>query len=733
MKKSGFASVIALLCVGVMTTTAFADSFGVCTHMGLGNSYDNVKNIQSAEEVKVGWIRDECRWQNMQTSPGVKPKIRDKDMDYIQKADAAGLNQLLILAYGNASYDGVAYDTVVPKAADEDYWQGWLDYVTYTVNQVKDYVEAYEIWNEPNYKSFNYNLAADGEDYAKLYLATKAIINNLDPTAKVLCGAITGYDEIFAKSLFDYVKTQGNVNELIDVFSIHHYPQLDMDAYAQTLSNWESLFDSYGFTGDVWMTENSVTADNAYSRTETAQAQSVAKFGTLWEKYLMENNRNGISFWYDLRNDVGISDYEDNFGLVDQLHNIKPAGKAMEIYNRLTGDKSLSEYSKPQTAEESKLFGLSKTQYYGKLAKYTNDSGTVYVAYDENGRSDTKMDIPLSGDIAYVYNYLGEITETINNPTGTKTLSVTASPQYVEMGSYKAKIDRFDYDNEEVTATVYGSYNGGNSVTIELLQNGSVVSTQTASVVNGAFKKEFSFFGDGEYTVRAGKKEIEALGKTSGWAEKTVSMTISPTASWFDASTEISYNASTNTVNITGTINGYEKNGIVTILAIPESMNVSEADIKSAAYVGQINAKDGNFSAKFTVPKWFTTDMAIYLGGEGIKQIMSDTVGIDESAYLYVGALSLDKGDVLKATALVRNFNETERKAVMIVAQYEGDRLVGVKTEEKTVPAKTYAAIECPLDNVEIDSSAVTAKAFIWGDTNTIVPLFNDAELKLKN
>lgn len=727
MKKLKLMSVVSLLLVSAMTTTAFADSYGVCTHMGQMNSYENTINIFSAGSVGASWIRDGCIWSDMQGTKNGEFKIRDKDINYIKKADDAGLNQLLVLAYGNPQYDGVEDWQTFPKQDNKDYYDGWLDYVRYTVEKVKDYVDAYEIWNEPNIESFNYKNLADGTDYAKLYLDTKAIINELDPTARVLCGAVTGYDETFGKAVFEYVKTQGNVNELIDVFSIHEYSQLDMEAYATALSNWESLFDSYGFTGDVWMTENGVTADNSNSRTETTQAQAVAKLAIQWERYLKDNNRNGVSFWYDLRNDPGQTDYEANFGLVDEEYIIKPSGKAMQTYNMLVGNKTLASVEKVKTKNN-----IISSDEYGYLATYSGDSGTVYIGYDDNNNSKSKT-VNLSGDVAYVYDCFGNITAKIDNPSGTRSITLKSEPTYIECRSVAASVENVAYDSAEGIINVKGMYNGGESITVELMKDNTAVESYTAVVENGTFRKWFSFDGEGEYTVRVGKPEFEALGKSSGWAEQTISIDKQNTAPAFDVSTKTAYDADSKTVSISGKINNCEGNQAVTVLAVPAAMDINSVDIAAAAYIGQTAVSDGDFSVEFEVPDYFTTDMAIYLGGTGLTAVKNGSAEIAESDYLYVAGLELNKGNALKATAVVRNFNETERKAVLIVAQYNGETLVGVETKPQTIPAKTYATIECSSDDVAIESKATSAKAFIWNDMNGIVPLFNADEISLSN
>ena len=719
MKKAKIISMIAALCMSASAISASAESFGACTHMGLGNSYDNASCIQSAKDVKISWVRDECRWNYMQSGINGEFQIRQKDMDYIKRVDEAGINQLLIFAYGNTSYD-VEVDIDFPTQDSMTYYNGFLDYVRYTVGQVGNYVDAYELWNEPNIEGFNNGLLADGTDYAKLYLDVKAIVEELDPTATLLCGAITGYgdsDIKFGKDIFKYIKSQGDVNSLIDAFSIHLYTQLDDERYAKGLSEWEKVFDNYGYTGDVWMTENGVTADNDKAGNEADQAAMIAKIGIQWENFLKSNNRKGINFWYDLRNDVGISDYEDNFGLVDSTHNTKPAGYAMIAYNDLVGKKDFDSLQKIKTKDN-----WFTSDEYGYVGKYKDNMGTAYVVYDsnDNGKS---TEISLSGDMAYIYDCYGNVTETIENPSGTRSIKMTSSPVYVQCVGYNSKIDILDYDKDNGVVSVSGEYIG-ESVTIEAIQNETVIYSKTVSVENNKFDTWFSLLGNGNCMIRVGQPEILASGKDSGWDESAITLVGGITKPNFDASTALAYDAESRRVSISGKLTNYGENQKVTVLAVPKTMDVNQIDLSAVAFIKQIDTNAGEFSTVFSVPEYFTTAMAIYLGGTDITSAFKTDANVEEGNYVYVAGVDINKGDVLSASAVVKNFTEADKKAIILIAQYDKDgRLLEVKTDEKTVPAKTYAAVECSLTDVTINSEAAYAKAFIWSDLTGMVPL----------
>lgn len=719
MKNVKKISMATALCMGLSAVSVSAAQFGVCTHMGLGNGYDNSANVQSAKDVKVAWVRDECRWNYMQSGPGGEFQIRSKDEDYIKRVDEAGINQLLIFAYGNTNYD-IEVDTDFPTQDNMTYYNGFLDYVRYTVGQVGEYVDAYELWNEPNIEGFNNNLLADGEDYAKLYLDVKEIVDELDPSATLLCGALTGYgtnDLKFGKDIFNYIKSQGDVNSLIEAFSIHLYTQLSDEKYATGLSKWEEVFDSYGYTGDVWMTENGVTADNDKAGNESDQAAMIAKIGMQWEAFLKNNNRNGVNFWYDLRNDVGISDYEDNFGLVDSFHVMKPSGYAMATYNELVGKKKFDSLQKVKTKDN-----WFTSDEYGYVGKYKDNIATTYVVYDTNNNGKS-TEISLSGDIAYVYDCLGNITETIENPSGTKSIKMTSSPVYVQCVGFNSRIDNLNYDEDNGVVSVSGEY-VGESVTIEALQGDEVLYSKTVSVENNKFDTWFSLLGNGDCVIRVGRPEILAAGKVSGWDESVITLVGGVTNPGFDVSTAVAYDAASRKVSVSGTISNYGENQNVTVLAIPKTMDVNQIDLRAVAFVKQIDTNAGEFSAVFSVPEYFTTEMSIYLGGTGIMSTFKSDAGVLEGDYVYVASLDINSGDTLSASAVVRNFTESDKKASIIIAQYDIEgKLLNMEIEEKTVSAKTYEAVEVSLSDVSKESGVHEAKAFIVSDLTGFVPL----------
>ena len=120
--------------------------------------------------------------------------------------------------------------------------------------------------------------------------------------------------------------------------------------------------------------------------------------------------------------------------------------------------------------------------------------------------------------------------------------------------------------------------------------------------------------------------------------------------------------------------------------------DINNVDINAAAYIRQIPATNGEFTANFKIADYYSTKMAIYLGGTGIDTKVKNEADVAENKYVYVASLDIGGTNTLTATALVRNFAEIEKEAYIIVAQYSADNeLEDVRIEKKTIPAKTIS------------------------------------------
>jgi exo-beta-1,3-glucanase (GH17 family) len=196
----------------------------------------------------------------------------------------------------------------------------WEQAVTMSVARYKDDVDAWEIWNEPEYPS---NPITAERYFAMLHVAY-SIIKEHAPDSKVLMGGglhlNTGgdpwlaRDEAFAKRLSEL-----GADQYADGISFHAYPWTNQVAnwvwerYDESLDFYRSLFEK---NLEVWITE---TGYPAQDEGETSQAayltEAVSFFGM--------RAVNAI-FWYELR-DTPYSNPTPTFGLLTDTLTPRPA------------------------------------------------------------------------------------------------------------------------------------------------------------------------------------------------------------------------------------------------------------------------------------------------------------------------------------------------------------------------------------------------------------------------
>jgi hypothetical protein len=162
----------------------------------------------------------------------------------------------------------------------------WRDNVAYYVSQYADYVDAWEIWNEPanpTYPLLNItiqeNMSQIVEFYFSMVQTASPIIRQYDPSAKiVLFGGLNLWsgndphlelDKNFSKQL-----AAMHIEQYGDAISVHAYPWRDQvetwvwDKYTESLAYYHELFTNKSL--EIWVTE---TGQSIEASGEDGQAQ----------------------------------------------------------------------------------------------------------------------------------------------------------------------------------------------------------------------------------------------------------------------------------------------------------------------------------------------------------------------------------------------------------------------------------------------------------------------------
>lgn len=722
--KRGLSAVMALLMGS--SVSVFAENIGVCTHMAHPHAGNTIPGVLDAvERLESTYIRDELRWGwGMQASQTAELKM--PDANWINDAEKREINSLVILAFGNSVFSQSKSDIEIPTLDNKEYFDKFIEYVRFVVQNCKGKAEAFEIWNEPNHGPFNYQIANGLDytpaDYVELVKATseaiKAQYQEGETLPKIVGGAhLFGgtKDETWIEDLF-----KAGIGNYIDAFSIHVYtheksPENEMEEYYDKI---EKVMDAYGFDGEIWLTETGYsTATDGDNATEEQQAAWSVRTKILWDNYLKTNGRKGEFFWYNLRNGGTDSKArENNFGLIDYNYNEKPAFKSIKLYNELLKDRTFESLS-------------SNGSYYTfkNQAKYKDEVTGDYTYILYKGKYASALaTVPLSGNVAYLYDYQGNIVNTYTDTNQSISVTYTENPQFVHCVSYKTSIDDLKYDANKNVCTISGKTNIPNDeLTISLSDNGEIVQSETVKVVDGEYKIQFSVDYDGEYTVSAGKAEVEALNSTFYAEREFFFERVNAVPENIEYGLSASYNSGNMTVTLSGKLmneSGNDTSGILNAVVVKDGADMDSVALSDIVYMDDVYAENGEFEINFSVKNANSEKYKLYLRTENSGKEDDSFGNTENGKYVYTFDFSVNENDIqLKASV---NTRETE-DAVMIIAQYDVSGKL-MKVETKTL--STNAGEDCL--SIAKNSDATSYKAYVWDSLTGMKPIVPITEIK---
>jgi hypothetical protein len=275
------------------------DNVGICVHTL------SADDAQLVKDSGAGWIRIDIS----ESLSGFNTSVRN--------AKAYNLSVLAVL-------DSWLFNQNTTFTLDD-----WRGNVTYYVSQYADYVDAWEIWNEPanpTYPLLNLNVTNEQSQqnmakivdfYYSMAQTAYPIIRQYDPTSKILLlGGLNLYsadapnltlDEEFASQL-----AAQNIQQYGDAVSIHAYtwgkPSLTFikQSYSDSLAYYRGIFNN---SLAVWVTE---TGKPLEENREAAQAQY------LFDALTFFSGNDAKVFWYSLRDNSWETEQSNpqSFGLI---------------------------------------------------------------------------------------------------------------------------------------------------------------------------------------------------------------------------------------------------------------------------------------------------------------------------------------------------------------------------------------------------------------------------------
>jgi hypothetical protein len=378
--------------------------FGVATHFG--QDWDPAI-VPLIEQAGFGSIRDEAYWDQQEAVPGtiaVTPKVQA----YEAAVNAANIDLLLVLSYGNPAYDdNKAPTTEAGITAFGRYADAMVDHFgTDDTN--------YEVWNEWNIHFGAGPANSLPSTYFNLLKETYATIKATNPDAEVI-GPVTA--QVPMEWIREFFELGGL--EYIDALSVHPYTypagpeQLD-----ETIADLNALMDEFGEIKPIVISEVGWPSGSAArSIDELTQARYLVQSETI----ALSNGVQQYFIYNFMNKGVDPLDTEHNFGLIHNpadaqgAYTPKPSYVSIATAHRLLADKEA-------LGEETLTDGVSD---------YRFDSGageSLHVLWAGDPQS---VSFTASGPVT-VTDLFGAVSTLQPDQNGRVTVTAGPSPQYVD-------------------------------------------------------------------------------------------------------------------------------------------------------------------------------------------------------------------------------------------------------------------------------------------------------------
>jgi hypothetical protein len=292
------------------------DFFGMVHAGGTGS----LEEYELLDELGVRWILTTFYWNKIESEQGKFDFSLYES--YVNTAKMNNKKVIAVLAY-EVSWlypSGKSKKYIPPENIPY-----FLNFVDETVRHFEERVDAWEIWNEPNWIFWK----GPKKDYYELTKKTAQKIKEIDPGIYILGGAFWRAPKRFIKEMhktgaFDY----------LDGLAFHPYavnPSASMKIY----DNFANILSEINYTGHIWITEIGYPTAGWYP-TRVSQSD----FPSYVAKTLAGAAARGakVLLWYELFDSYnegevlsGKLDSEKYFGLAYPNYKRKNAAWAYEL------------------------------------------------------------------------------------------------------------------------------------------------------------------------------------------------------------------------------------------------------------------------------------------------------------------------------------------------------------------------------------------------------------------
>ena len=389
--------------------------YNICLDLGSETDakYDSV--FEALSNSGAEYFRIDIRWENVETAIGTYnfPEYYARMFASAQKYN---MKPLVIVTYKNGLYGDVNNNNFF---ADSNAVTAYAAFAAKIVETYADYIDAIEIYNEPNY------LNVTAAQYANMLRESYTAIKNVKDSVKVVGGVTSKADSEYIGDILD-----NGAGNYMDVVSVHPYVYDNIlnnkpEKIVNDIVTVRNTLTSKSCNKPIWITEiNWPTNDSLYGYTETEQSEYLTRAMLALQG---ENSVEKIFVYTAADNDTGNEDTEKVFGIFKSA-NYTTANAAKLSYVALSQFASAT-YGKK--ADGAVTVGSNIKAY-----KYSNDANTITAVWSTGSKVTVNWNV---SDSVKIYDIYGNLMYVSAN-NGTAQITVGSAPVYI-----------VNYNNGDVT------------------------------------------------------------------------------------------------------------------------------------------------------------------------------------------------------------------------------------------------------------------------------------------
>lgn len=298
-----------------------------------------VRTAQALTDVGSRWVRMDVGWHDFEPQQGVYDPwaLTHYEVEF-QRARAAG-QKIILMVHTTPRWASGSDDRHAPPRDPQTY----ANFMRFLVQRYAGYVDAWEIWNEPNLARF-WSTGPDPVAYTRLLQAAYVAIKDVAPAETVIFGGLSTNDYFFVQSAY-----AAGAKGYFDVMATHpyscaHAPETvlrygDGRVTKGSFSGYRevrAVMQAQGDLKPIWFTEFGWTSSSGSCGVSLA---TQADYLTRAYRFVEQDSYVQVATWYGLRNSFWGADADvpdDQYGLLRTDFSAKPAYDAFRQYASTT-------------------------------------------------------------------------------------------------------------------------------------------------------------------------------------------------------------------------------------------------------------------------------------------------------------------------------------------------------------------------------------------------------------